>query len=61
MVSEFSICQIPPIHFFQTYFIVGERVAYQDAVITGYQDNALEELHELGSRIITTFTGGTQI
>ena len=57
----FVLCQIPPIHFLQTDFIIGEWVAYQDTVITGYQDNAFEELHELGSRVITTFTGGTQI
>ena len=38
-----------------------EWITYQDAIITGNQDDTLEKLHELGGRIVTTFTGSTQI
>ena len=55
------LCQITPVHFFQPDFIAGERVAHQYAVVAGNDDDTLEELHELGSRVITAFAGCTQV
>ena len=55
------LCQIPPVHFFQPDFIIGERVCYQYAVVAGNDDDALEELHELGGGVVATLAGCTQI
>ena len=53
--------QVTPIHFLQPDFITGERVVYQYAVVTGYDDDALEELHELGGGVVAALAGGTQV
>lgn len=53
--------QVAPIHFLQPDFITGERVIYQYAVVTGYDDDALEELHELGGSVVTALAGCTQV
>jgi len=55
------LCQIPPVHFHQPDFIIGERVFVQYAIVSGYDDDALEELHELGGRVVAAFTGSTQV
>lgn len=53
------LCQITPVHFFQPDFVAGERVARQYAVVAG-NDDALEELHELGGDVVAALAGGTQ-
>lgn len=53
-------CQVTPIHFLQPDFITGERVVYQYAVVTGY-DDTLEKLHELGGGVVTAFASRTQV
>ena len=53
--------QVAPIHFFQPDFVAGERVTHQYAVVAGNDDDALEELHELGGGVVTALAGGTQI
>ena len=53
--------QVAPIHFLQPDFITGERVVYQYAVVTGYDNNTLEELHELGGGVVAALAGGTQV
>ena len=53
--------QIAPVHFFQPDFIAGERVFVQYAIVSGYDDDALEKLHELGGGVVTALAGCTQI
>ena len=53
--------QVAPIHFFQPDFVAGERVTHQYAVVAGNDDDALEELHELGGGVVAALAGGTQI
>ena len=55
------LCQIPPVHLFQPDFVAGERVAHQYAVVAGNDDDALEELHELGGGVVAALAGCTQI
>ena len=53
--------QIAPVHFFQPDFIAGERIFVQYAIVSGYDDDALEKLHELGGGVVTALAGCTQI
>ena len=55
------LCQIPPVHLFQPDFVAGERGAHQYAVVAGNDDDALEELHELGGGVVAALAGCTQI
>ena len=55
------LCQIAPVHFLQPDFVAGERVAHQYAVVAGNDDDALEELHELGGGVVAALAGCTQI
>ncbi len=55
------LCQITPVHFLQPDFVAGERVAHQYTVVAGNDDDALEELHELGGSVVAALAGGTQI
>ena len=55
------LCQITSVHFFQPDFIIGERVVHQYAIVAGNDDNALEELHELGGGVVTALASGTQV
>ncbi len=54
-------CQIAPVHFFQPDFIIGKRVVHQYAIVAGNDDDALEELHELGGGVVAALAGGTQV
>ena len=59
MIFISSSVKIAPVHFFQPDFIAGERIFVQYAIVSGYDDDALEKLHELGGGVVTALAGCT--